>query len=77
MTRELPEVVAIPNLGYGVRSASTPGAYRIVSGNECSCPAGENGARTCRHRRAVDEFVRSHADEYARPRAVENADFFV
>lgn len=77
MNRELPEVVKIPGVGYGVRSASTPGAYRLVSGKECSCPAGENGARSCRHRRAVDEFVRSHADEYKRPRAVENPDLFV
>lgn len=67
---DLPEVVVIPNVGYGVRSASVPGAYRIVRGAGCSCPAGENGARSCRHRRAVAEFCASRSREYARPVAV-------
>lgn len=66
---ELPEVVVIPNVGYGVRSASVAGALRVVSGDACTCPAGERGARTCRHRRAVAEFCASRNREYARPTA--------
>lgn len=77
MNRELPEVAQVPGLGYIVRSASHPDAFRLVSGNECTCPAAEHGARTCRHRRAVDEWVRSHAADYQRPRAAENTDLFV
>lgn len=67
MNIELPEVVVIPNVGYGVRSASVPGALRVVRGNACSCPAGESGARSCRHRRAVAEWCASRSREYARP----------
>lgn len=72
---DLPEVVAIPNIGYGVRSASVPGALRVVSGNTCTCPAGD--AKTCRHRRAVDEFCKDRAKEYARPTVPGPAEWFV
>lgn len=64
---ELPEVVAIPNLGYGVRSASVPGALRVVHGNDCTCPAAEHGARQCRHRRAVAIYCAEQAEKYKRP----------
>lgn len=67
MNRELPEVAHVPGLGYIVRSASHPGTYRLVCGKTCTCPAAENGARTCRHRRAVAEFCASENAKYARP----------
>ena len=74
---ELPEVAFVSGFGYIVRSASHPDMYRLVYNDTCTCPAAAHGARTCRHRRAVDEFVRSHAADYKRPRAQENVEFFV
>lgn len=76
MNRELPEVAQVPGIGYIVRRASDPMSFRIVSGNECTCPAAEHGAKQCRHRRAVAEFCATRAGEYARPRAVENPAVF-
>jgi hypothetical protein len=45
-------VSAVKGGGYIVASKSTPGAFRLVWGNECSCPAtGRRGrpqpSRTC------------------------------
>ena len=39
--------------GYVVPSKSTPGAFRLVWGNECSCPA---TGPTCRHRKLVAAY---------------------
>lgn len=53
--------------GYVVASKSVPGAWRLVFGNTCTCPAGK--ARTCRHRRLVAEFCREQDRQHARPTA--------
>lgn len=53
--------------GYMVRSKSVPGAWRIVHGRTCSCPAGEK--RTCRHRRLVEKFCRLLDAKFQRPSA--------
>lgn len=67
-TFELPEVAFVSGFGYIVRSASNPSTYRLVyENNQCTCPAAEHGAKTCRHRRAVHEFCERRAAEYKRP----------
>ncbi len=43
--------------GYVVPSKGTPGAYRLVWGNECSCP--HTGPRPCRHRRLVAAYCQA------------------
>lgn len=43
-------VSAVIGGGYCVPSLSTPGAFRLVWGNECSCPA---TGPSCRHRKLV------------------------
>jgi hypothetical protein len=50
--------------GYFVSSLSTPGAFRLVSGANCTCPA---HGQSCRHRKAVQELVRKENAEFARP----------
>lgn len=62
-----PEVAAVQGGGYIVRSLSVPGAWRFVWGKTCSCPAGER--RSCRHRKAVDAFVRDRSAKNRRPSA--------
>lgn len=53
--------------GYVVASLSVPGAWRLVMGNTCTCPAAK--ARTCRHRRAVTAFCAEQDRLHARPTA--------
>lgn len=52
--------------GYMVASASTPGAWWFVYGQECSCPA---TVARCRHLRMVDAFCRA-LDAAHKPAAV-------
>lgn len=52
--------------GYIVPSKSTPGAFRLVWGNECSCPA---TGPSCRHRRLVAAHC-AEQDRKARPARV-------
>lgn len=52
--------------GYFVRSATTPGAWWFVYGQECSCPA---TVARCRHLRMVDAFCRA-LDERHKPAPV-------
>lgn len=52
--------------GYSVPSKSTPGAFRLVWGNECSCPA--TGA-SCRHRKLVAAYC-AKQDAARRPARV-------
>lgn len=56
--------------GYVVASLSVPGAWRLVDGKTCTCPAGK--ARTCRHRRAVARFCAEQDRQHARPTAPAN-----
>jgi hypothetical protein len=51
--------------GSIVASKSTPGAFRLVWGNECSCPA---TGPSCRHRKLVAAYV-AQQDAAARPPA--------
>lgn len=60
-----PDIAHVQGVGYIVRSASVPGAWRLVVGKTCSCPAG--GRRSCRHRKAVDAFVRERNERSRRP----------
>lgn len=52
--------------GYICPSISTPGAFRLVWGNECSCPA---TGRTCRHRKLVAAYC-AKQDAARRPARV-------
>lgn len=60
------DVVQVHGVGYIVRSASVPGAWRLVQGANCSCPAGQEHMR-CRHVRAVTEFCREQDRLHRRP----------
>lgn len=53
-----PEVTYLAGVGYFVASKSVPGAWRLVKGDWCSCPATR---KSCRHHRLVDQFVRANA----------------
>lgn len=53
--------------GYLVGSLSHPGYWVLVDGASCSCPAGQRGALSCRHRRAVQEKVRAEDLAAKRP----------
>ncbi len=55
--------------GYFVASKSTPGAFRLVWGNECSCPA---TGPSCRHRKLVAAFC-AKQDARNRPAPVRPA----
>ncbi len=55
--------------GYVVPSKSTPGAFRLVWGNECSCPA---TGPTCRHRKLVAAYCAAE-DARNRPAPVRPA----
>lgn len=59
------DVYEIVGGGYMVRSKSVEGAWRLVRGNTCTCPAGTR--RSCRHRRLVDEHCRAINAKHARP----------
>lgn len=50
--------------GYIVASKSTPGAFRLVWGNECSCPA---TGPTCRHRKLVAAYCAAEDARNRRP----------
>lgn len=52
--------------GYIVSSLSLPGAFRLVWGNECSCPA---TGPTCRHRKLVAAYC-AKQDAARRPARV-------
>lgn len=45
-------------LGYFVKSRSTEGAWWLVAGRTCSCPAGQAGRERCWHRSQVEAFCR-------------------
>lgn len=64
------EVRELKGGGYIVESVSVPGAWRLVMGKTCSCPAAK--ARTCRHRRAVAEYCAEINRRLARPVAPVN-----
>jgi hypothetical protein len=70
-----PEVIQVRGWGYIVRSASVPGAWRLVRGDGCSCPAG--GRRSCRHRRLVAAFCRAEDELRRRPVGAVNPGMFV
>lgn len=54
-------------LGYFVKSRSDHGAWWLVVGRTCSCPAGRAGRESCWHRRQVEAFCRAVDAELARP----------
>lgn len=65
-------------LGYFVKSRSDEGAWWLVHGSTCSCPAGRSGTPSCWHRRQVEQFCRQVDAELARPAApAAPASFFV
>lgn len=57
-------VTPVKGGGYVVPSKGTPGAYRLVWGQECSCP--HTGPRPCRHRRLVAAYC-AEQDRALRP----------
>ncbi len=52
--------------GYVVSSLSVPGAFRLVWGNECSCPA---TGKSCRHRKLVSAYCAQQDAARRRPSA--------
>lgn len=52
--------------GYVVASLSLPGAFRLVWGNECSCPA---TGKSCRHRKLVAAYCAAQDAQRRRPSA--------
>lgn len=59
-------IIDAGNGRYFVKSRTTAGAWWLVEGDTCSCPAG--AARSCFHRRHRDQFVeRINARPAARP----------
>jgi hypothetical protein len=63
--------------GYFVASRSTPGAWWLVAGRSCSCPAGQAGAERCVHRRQVAAFVAAIDADHRRPTAPPNVSALV
>lgn len=61
--------------GYIVPSASTPGAFRLVWGVECSCP--HTGPRPCRHRRLVQQYCAAQDARRPRPQVPANVSLMV
>lgn len=55
--------------GYVIPSKSTPGAFRLVWGNECSCPC---TGPTCRHRKLVAAYCAARDRATRRPSAPAN-----
>lgn len=68
LTIEIPtdSVSRVVGGGYVVPSKSQPGSFRLVWGNECSCPA---TGPSCRHRRLVAAYCAEH-DAKAKPARV-------
>lgn len=58
--------------GYLVKSRSTEGAWWLVFGSTCSCPAGQKGMKRCWHRAQVQAFCRALDLPLARPAAPAN-----
>lgn len=69
------QVIHVLGVGYIVQSKSVPGAWRLVQGRECSCPAG--GRKSCRHRRLVQEHCRALDAQFERPVGRVNPSMFV
>lgn len=61
--------------GYVVPSKSQPGAFRLVWGQECSCP--HTGRGVCRHRRLVAAYCAAQDRLRARPAARPNVSLLV
>jgi hypothetical protein len=60
-----PDAVAeIKGGGYIVVSKSVEGAFRLVWGNECSCPA---TGKSCRHRKLVSAYCAQQDAARRRP----------
>lgn len=59
-----PVIYKVQGVGYIVASASTEGAWWMVEGAACSCPA---TVKNCRHIRAVQALVRDENERFARP----------
>lgn len=72
---DLNSVSQVVGGGYVVPSKSTPGAYRLVWGQECSCP--HTGRGVCRHRRLVAAYVAQQDRLRARPAARPNVSLMV
>jgi hypothetical protein len=60
--------------GYIVASKSVDGAFRLVWGTECSCPA---AGPTCRHRKLVAAYVKAQDAARRRPSAPVNVSLMV
>jgi len=54
-------------IGYFVKSRSTEGAWWLVAGRSCSCPAGQAGRERCWHRAQVQAFVARINEKLRRP----------
>lgn len=61
-----------PGLGYFVKSRSTEGAWWLIAGRTCSCPAGRAGRERCWHRSQVAAFVAKINEAHKRPTAPPN-----
>lgn len=70
-------VLEVKTGGYLVLSRTTPGAWWLVSGRSCSCPAGQSGAERCFHRAQVARFVAALDAALARPVAPVNVSALV
>ncbi len=66
VTPDPQSVSVVQGGGYIVPSLGTPGAFRLVWGNECSCPA---TGRTCRHRKLVAAYCAALDTQRRRPSA--------
>lgn len=77
MTLSIPidpdSVAPLKSGGYCVASKSTPGAFRLVWGNECSCPA---TGPSCRHRKLVAAYCAAEDARNRRPAGKVNAGLF-
>lgn len=60
--------------GYVVTSKSVDGAFRLVWGNECSCPA---TGPSCRHRKLVAAWCAQQDAKCRRPAAKVNVSAMV
>lgn len=54
----------VSGTGYFVPSKSVDGAFRLVWGNECSCPA---TGKSCRHRKLVAAYCAAQDAQRRRP----------
>lgn len=60
--------------GYLVKSRTTDGAWWLVYGDTCSCPA---DVRVCFHQRQVAAFCAALSERYKRPRADDTSEAVV